>query len=57
MFDAFPWKTDTEKDTENVQTKLINLQRDTNITFSQTKLQKFLFALAEGHIPSTQVLN
>jgi hypothetical protein len=37
MFDAFPWKIDTEKDTENVQMKLINLQQDTNVTFSQTK--------------------
>jgi hypothetical protein len=32
MFDAFPWK--------NFQIKLINLQQDTNVKFSQTKNAK-----------------
>jgi hypothetical protein len=38
MSRVFSWKTDTEKDTENVQMNLINLQRDTNVTFSRIKL-------------------
>jgi hypothetical protein len=40
MLFAFPLKADIEKDPENMQMELINLQCDTNLNqkFSETKL-------------------
>ena len=59
MFHAFPWKTDTENDKEHVQMKLTNLQRDTNVTFSRTKLQNFYSFLPKDTYPQprSQIAN
>jgi len=60
MLFVLHFKTDIRKDTENLQTKSINLRYATNlkqICSHKKKLQEFLFVLAKGHISSTQILN
>jgi hypothetical protein len=43
MLFAFPLKVDIQKDPQNLQMELINLQCDTNLNqkFAETKLQDF----------------